>query len=247
MAASPLVSGNEVVAFVGTSGDGALLAADLQSGRVRWKWTEEGPGCSSPILANVGGVVQLVGQAREECIGVSPGTGALLWSIPFKTDYQQNIVTPVMLGDLVVFSGLRKGTTAYRIRNAGGAWKPDEVWHNPEIFSYMSSPVVVDGNLYGFSSRDKGQFFCLDGASGKTLWTSDGRIAENAAVVAAGNTLLALTSHGELLVLRADPRRFQPLARYQVADTPTWAHPAIVGNKIYVKDRTSLALWTIED
>ena len=244
MAASPLLCGRQVVAFVGTPGDGALLAVDLDTGHIQWKWTDQGPGSSSPILATLDGATQLVGQAREECFAVSPHDGKLLWSVPFKTDYYQNIVTPVVLGDLVVFSGLRKGTTAYRLRHAGGTWTPEEVWHNPDIFSYMSSPVVVDGNLYGLTSRNKGEFFCLDGSSGKTLWTSDGRTAHNAAVLAAGKTLLALTNDCDLLVLRATPQRFQPLARYQVADTPTWAHPAVVGNKILVKDRTSLRLWT---
>jgi len=35
---------------------------------------------------------------------------------------------------------------------------------------------------------------------------------------------------------------FQPVARYRVADKPTWAHPAVVENGIVVKGADSVAL-----
>ena len=32
-------------------------------------------------------------------------SGKLLWKVPFKTDYDQNSVTPVVYEDLLIFSG----------------------------------------------------------------------------------------------------------------------------------------------
>ena len=55
--------------------------------------------------------------------------------------------------------------------------------------------------------------------------------------------LLALTDGGELLVIEAGGQGV-PIARYSVADSPTWAHPAVVDGDILIKDRTSLARYS---
>jgi len=36
------------------------------------------------------------------------------------------------------------------------------------------------------------------------------------------------------------------IRKYHVAEKPTWAHPAIVGRNILIKDETALALWGLE-
>jgi outer membrane protein assembly factor BamB len=246
MAVSPMVDGKQVIAAAGVSTDGAMVALDLETGRVQWKWNGEGPGYASPIIAEFKGTRQLLSQSKEACFAIAPADGSLLWSIPFKTAYDQNIVTPVVFDDKVVFSGVGLGTTAYRVEKSGDGWKPNQVWHNAEISMYMSSPILVDGCLYGLANHSKGQFFCMDALTGKTLWTSDGRMGENAALLVAGKTILALTTNSELIAFKADPKGFEVVARYKVAETPVWAHPAVVDNKILVKDRTSLTLWTIE-
>ena len=46
-------------------------------------------------------------------------------------------------------------------------------------------------------------------------------------------------------MLRNSATAFEPLRRYKVADTETWAQPAFSGNRIFVKDVTSLTLWTL--
>jgi hypothetical protein len=243
---SPLVTSDLAVAYVGGRGAGALVALDPASGRTRWEYTGDGAAYASPILADVQGAPQIVTQSQTACIGISPADGSRLWSIPFTTSYDQNIVTPVVLGDRLIFSGLDKGTFAYRLQKSQGRWSPVEIWHNEEISMYMSSPVVVGDRLFGLANRRRGQFFLLEGATGKTLWTGDGRIGENAAILRAGEVLLALTTGSELLVLKPQGDAVTTVARYQVADTPTWAHPALVGNTILIKDLTSVAAWTAE-
>ena len=41
-------------------------------------------------------------------------------------------------------------------------------------------------------------------------------------------------------------RGLEPFRRYTVAHTPTWAQPAISGDRIFVKDVSSLTLWTLD-
>ena len=66
----------------------------------------------------------------------------------------------------------------------------------------------------------------------------------NAAIVTAGGLLFALEDDAELVVGRIRPSGFEPLKRYTVADSATWAQPVISGNRIFVKDVSKLTLWT---
>jgi outer membrane protein assembly factor BamB len=73
---------------------------------------------------------------------------------------------------------------------------------------------------------------------------SEGRQAGNAAIVRAADVVFSLEDDGELVVFRQGPTAFDVVKRYKVADTETWTQPAISGNRIFVKDESTLALWT---
>ena len=108
---------------------------------------------------------------------------------------------------------------------------------------YMSSPVLSGERLYGYSHRQKGQLFALDVTTAKTLWTSDGRMAENAALIRTGKVIWCLTTEAELIAFADTASKFEVLARYKVAETPTWAHPVILSGGVLVKDESKLTLW----
>jgi outer membrane protein assembly factor BamB len=245
-AMSAAVEAGLLIAHVGGHDEGALSAFDAATGELRWSFTGDGPGYASPIVVDVSGVRQVVTQTQQYIVGLDAVSGKLCWKVPFTTRFVQNIVTPVVHGDKLIFSGLDKGIFALRASRKGSEWMTETVWENSTLSMYMSSPVVLGDLLFGFSHRNKGQFFCLDARSGATLWTSEPRQAENAALVAAGEVLLLLTDQAELIVARASARAFEPLRRYTVAASPTWAHPAPAGSRLLIKDGTSLTLWSLE-
>lgn len=241
-AMSPLVDNGLLIAHVGGENNGALRAFDLETGATKWSWTEDGPGYASPVAIDAGGTRQIITQTQKHIVGVALATGQTLWKVPFTTAYDQNAVTPVVYKDLVIFSGENKGTAALRITKQGAAWQAVEVWKNPDISMYMSSPVLVGDTLYGLSHRNKGMFFALDAATGKTRWTSPPRQAENAAIIAAGPLLFMLTSEAKLIVAEASPAAFKPVRTFEVATSATWAHPVVLGDRVLIKDVQSLAL-----
>ena len=67
----------------------------------------------------------------------------------------------------------------------------------------------------------------------------------NAAIVNAGKLLFILQSQAELVIARANPTSFDVIRRYTVADSDTWAHPLVDGNRIFIKDAETLRLWTV--
>jgi outer membrane protein assembly factor BamB len=226
-----------LLAHVGTDDDGALIAFDPASGKPRWQWKGQGPGYGSPVMVGNG---QIVTFSAEKLIAVRLNDGALVWEMPFSTPYSQNAVTPLVHADTVIYSGLSQPVTAIRV--AGG--KPEKLWENKEVGMYMSSPVLAAGLVHGLSHRNKGQYFSLQPATGKIVWTSEGRQTENAMLIARGTEVFSLTTDSELHVMRATPRGLEQVRKYTVADSPTWAHPVVLGGRVLVKDKDSLALWT---
>jgi len=105
--------------------------------------------------------------------------------------------------------------------------------------------VLVGDAVFSMSPLNSGQFFWVDAKSGKTLWTSAPRQAGNAAIIRAGNVLFVLKDDAQLMVARPTPGSFEPIKTYTVADSATWPAPAISGNRIFVRDIETLALWTL--
>ena len=245
-AMSPIVDGDNVIAHVGGIGVGAIVAFDRTNGSRKWSWSGDGPAYASPVIGTFDGVRHLVTQTHSHVVGIAPEDGRELWRIKFTTNYSQNSVTPVVAGGLLIYSGLAKGTTAVRPVLANGAWHVEQVWQNADVPMYMSSPVEAGGVLYGLTHLNRGQFFAVELTTGKTLWTSPPRQAENAALTAAGDVVIATTTNGELLVIRRGQGAFDLVRKYEIAGSPVWAHHAHSDRGVLIKDAETLAYWTFQ-
>lgn len=241
---SPIADGATVIAFLGGNDAGALTAMDAATGAVKWRWTGDGPGYASPILATIAGTRQVITQSQNKVIGVAAADGRLLWEAPLKTPYGQNAVTPLVVNDVVISAGLDSPTIAYAITaGQGKGWAATPRWRNEQVSMYMSSPAASGSTIFGLSNKNRGQFFAIDAATGKTLWLGKGREAENASIVRAGNVLLLSTTNSELIIAKPSDTAFEEVKRYTIADSATWAHPAFEGRTIAVKDVDKLIVW----
>jgi outer membrane protein assembly factor BamB len=241
---SPLVDRGLVIFHVGGHNQGALTAFDVNTGETKWSWTGDGPSYGSPILVDLGGTRQIVTLTQTKFVGVDAATGSLLWERPFVSSSTTNAATPILYGQtLIVSNGGPAVAVAPTKQN--NQWVVENAWENADVPFRLSNPVLVGDMLFGLSTRNSGQYFGVDAKTGKTLWTSEGRQAGNAAIVKAGNFLFSLQDNGELIVARSSLTAFEPLHRYKVADSETWAQPTISGNRVFVKDLSTLALWTL--
>jgi len=197
-------------------------------------------------VAEIGGTRQFVTQSQNRLVGIRASDGALLWQVPLRTSFDQNSVTPLVVNGLVISSGLETPTIAYRVTRAASGWQTQEVWKNEHVSLYMSSPAAAAQAIIALSHRNRGQFVALDPATGKILWSTRGREGDNASIIRAGEWLLLSTTNSELIVARALPTRLEEVKRYAVADSPTWAHPAVAGRTIVVKDAERLIVWKVE-
>ena len=240
-ASSPAADGRLV--FVHTGNYDALTAFDRDTGAVVWS-TAGTFTYSSPLVVDLDGVRQVVSISQDHVVGLSARDGLVLWAHPFSSPYT-HAITPIAHAGRIVVGAQNMGIRALRPRRRGAEWVVDTEWRNDDVSPGMTNPVVIADTLFGLSERRRGQFFALDANTGATLWLGPPRQAENSAVVKTERLLFLLNDDAELIVARADRAGFEPVARHVVADSPTWAQPAISGDRIFVKDVDTLTLWTL--
>jgi outer membrane protein assembly factor BamB len=240
-AASPVVENGLVITHPGNYEP--LTAFDARTGDVKWT-AGDGGFFAAPLMASLGGVRQAITVTQSNVIGVAVGDGTVLWRFPWRGGMGGTM--PVLHEETVIVSGLDLGVSAFRPTRIGDRWNIETLWETKEVSMYLSNPVVVGDTLFGFSHRASGQLFALDARSGKILWLGPPRQAGNAAVVKAGSLVFFLDDDAELIVTSAESTAFEPLKRYVVADSATWAQPTVSGNRVFVKDVSSLALWTVD-
>jgi len=243
---SPILVDGVCIAHLGGKDNGAILAFDLATGNPKWKWTGDGPAYASPVLATVDGTKQIVVQTEKNVVGVAAADGKLLWQVASQPQGRfYNAATPIVDGQTVIYTGQGKGTKAVKIEKQGDGFAAKELWSNADLGTGFNTPVLKDGMLFGLS--DKGNLFGMNAKTGQAAWTDPTRRGGNfAAILDAGSCLLALPSNSELIAFKPGDKQYEELARIKVADTPTYAHPVIAGNRIFVRDQDALALWMIE-
>lgn len=252
-ASSPLIEGSLLIVPIGTTGneeqgdEGALVAYDKMTGEEVWR-VDGPPAYASPMAFDHGGVRQIVTMSDVSFFGVGATDGDPLWSLDFTTAFQQNTPTTVRYDGNFILSGYQWGTAAIKVEppaKTKGDWSVSEVWKTTDAELYMDSAVTVGDHLYFRSNKRAGTFVCLDPRTGETVWQGPGRWAAYASVIAVDDRLLVLTDEAELKVIGADPSGYRELASWEVADSTTWAHLALSGSRVYVKDEEHLAAFDL--
>ena len=244
---SPIVDGKRVVAHFGNDREGLLAALDVETGKEVWTQGKDGTCYSSPLLVNHQGVRQIIEWNHRALVGVESKSGRLLWEFPFPhTSHNQNMPTPSFHKGRVLLGGENRGVHGLEPQLKDGVWTVKKHWSQMKVALDMSSAVMNGNLLYGFSHFGRGRFFCLDPKTGKVLWQGPERTGENVMFLSIPGHILALVNNGELQVIAARRDRYEKVASWRVAETPTWAPPVLLQRNILIKDRETLTLWALE-
>ncbi|MGI5820128.1 MAG: PQQ-binding-like beta-propeller repeat protein [Armatimonadota bacterium] len=246
-ATSPLIIDGRAILHLGSDDGGALIAFSLANGEELWRWDGSGPAYASPMPLTIGDDTQIVTLGAEGLAGVSLDDGSLLWEIAFRQEGRAyNAATPIIEGQSVIYSGLGRGTHAVRIVAADDGFAVEELWSNTDVAVQFNTPVRVGDLLFGLSGG--GNLFCLDAQTGETKWVADERLDRSGfgATVGVGFAVLALPSSGELVAFEPTDAAYTELARMPVSETPTYAHPVLSGNRLFIKNERAVTLWTIQ-
>ena len=244
-AMSPIIVDGMAIAQVGGQGNGAIMAFDLATGNPKWKWADEGPAYASPALLTVAGTKQIVTLTEKSVVGVGVADGKLLWQIPFAPQgMAYNAATPIIDGQTVIYTGQGRGTKAVKIEKQGDGFAAKELWSNADNRTQFNTPVLKDGLLYGLS--DKGTLFCLNAQTGQMAWADTNKFGTFGAILDSGSVIIALTEKSGLIAFKPGDKQYEEMAKIKISDASIYAHPVIVGNRIFVKDQDAVTLWTLE-
>ncbi len=150
-----------------------------------------------------------------------------------------NILTPTVYRDSVFTSSYGGKSLLIDITKDDSGWHTKERWsHKSE--GYMSSPVIIDHYVYMHLRNQR--VICLDLETGEAKWTST-PFGKYWSLVASGDRILALDARGELLMVRANPEKFELIERRKLTEEQTWAHLGISGNQIAVRELNAISFY----
>jgi outer membrane protein assembly factor BamB len=245
-ACSPLLFNDLVITSVGGSGQ-ALAAFNARTGALVWKAGDFQQSPGSPILIEVDGQMQVVYLAGDAVAGFDPATGRTLWAYPHRTTASLNITTPLWLPSeklLFISSAYGHGSRLLALRQSGGKTTVSERWFNNRVRIHFSNAVRV-GNQVVASSGDFGPVFLsgVDVQSGTIAWQD--RSFSRAQVLSADGKLLILDEDGHLGLASVSPAGLQILAKARILETIAWTPPTLLGTKLFVRDRKTIAAYEL--
>jgi len=242
VSASPLILGGEVVVSPGGSGGNSLVAYDCVSGERRWSGGDGSPAYSSPLLATLAGVEQILVLNGDELSSHDPLDGSVLWHHPWPGQTER-VSQPVVVSEESVFlsTGYGVGGKLFRVKaDEAGGLGVELIWESLGLKAKFTNVVHRDGFLYGL---DDGILVCLDVGDGKRRWKA-GRYGHGQ-IVLAGELIVILAENGEVALVEARPDSHVEVGRFPAIEGKSWAHPALAGRYLVVRNDREAACYEL--
>lgn len=242
---SPLVDGNRVIVTPGGK-TGGMVAFDKMNGNVIWasKDFSDEAAYSSPIVVDVGGVRTILNFTSQSAIGVRANDGKLMWRHNSPANGTANCTTPVFADNKVFFtSAYGTGAALLGLTAQSGEVKAQELYFTKDMMNHHGGVVLVNGYLYGFSNN---VLTCLEFATGKRMWQN--RSVGKGSLTYADGMLFLLGEENQVGLAEATPSAYVEKGRFSIADTgrPSWAHPVVIGGKLYIRNQSSLTVYDVK-
>jgi len=241
---SPAVIGDLVVVSAGGPSGHSLVAYHKQSGALVWKVGDEPSSYSSPALAILAGVPQVLIVNPHSVVAHDPLDGHVLWSFPWGGD-DAKVPQPVPIdGDRVLIAaGYGVGCAMLGIAHDDhNAWEVREIWKQNRLKPKFTNLVVGDGFVYGLD--DGRTLVCLDLSDGKLKWKG-GRYGHGQ-VLMVDDVLLIQAENGEVALVEATPERHHEWTRFQAIEGNTWNNPVLAGRFLLVRNAEEAACYELQ-
>jgi outer membrane protein assembly factor BamB len=239
MCSTPLIVDDLLIVNPGAT-NASLVALDCATGRTLWTTPGMPAAYSAFICGEFGTRRQIVGYDQHSLGGWDVKTGRRLWQLVPPADGDFNVPTPVAVDGGVLVSTENNGTRFYRFDDSGRIIpKPAAVY--ADMSPDTVSPVVTCGRVFGANPG----LSCLDLRQGlKPVWHWESPVLENhLTLIADEERVLVITLSGELILLDGRADTCAIISRLRLFDdgVEVYAHPALVGTRLYVRGGTSVA------
>lgn len=223
----------------------SLVALNCKSGEVVWKTAGNGAAYASFIAGTFGGRFQIVGYDAGSLGGWDPRTGQRLWRLAPPANGDFNVPTPVEIEGKLLVATENNGTRLYGFQKEGRI-NPSPLAENEDLSPETCSPTMARGRVFGVGTS----LVALNVADNlKLQWVSeDACFNGHSSLIGDASHLLILTWHGELVLMDANSTEPRILSRTRLTDEDAeiYAHPALVGDRLFVRDATTIACYLLD-
>ncbi|MBC7854986.1 MAG: PQQ-like beta-propeller repeat protein, partial [Pirellulaceae bacterium] len=257
---SPLVDGDRVLCTPGGA-DAMLVALDKLTGKDIWKCKvpqvgpkgKEGAGYSGIVISSGGGVKQYVQLIGRGVIGVRASDGKYLWGYNAVANGTANIPTPLVDGDFIFCStGYQTGSALLQLTADGDGVNVEEKYFldATKLQNHHGGMVLKDGYVYCGHKHNNGLPICVELETGKVVWGGEerGPGSGSAAVTYADGNLVFRYQSGEVALIEASPSSYKLKGSFKpqfVGKSPCWAHPVVIGGRLYLRDQDKLMCYDV--
>jgi outer membrane protein assembly factor BamB len=248
-AGSPVIEEGLIILTANTYG----IALDKKTGKMVWisdKPPENlglkastGPHYATPVIYDYKGKRYAVITSYKGIHSVDVETGKVLWLYKWEPFRNIHVSDPLIFNGNV-FIAQYKERGSFLLDITGG--EPKVLWKNLNMSSDNSSPIMIDGYIYGVEGGievNQASLRCLDVETGEVMWEEDlnhpGR--ESGALIAADGKLIILEGDGTLRIVEATPSSYKEISSGDVfggekSFRSFWTHPVLYKGKIFVRN-----------
>jgi len=247
---SPLVVGELLIVAAGgpqRRGWVSLVAYHKKTGQKVWEGGQRQISYSSPVLAALGGVQQILIVNQDYASGHDVRTGKVLWEYPWpgKSATDANVSQAVAVPPDRVFlsKGYGRGAALVQlVPKDDGTLDAEELWRNSRVMRTKFTNVALrEGYVYGLSD---GILECVELETGRSAWKG-GRYGHGQ-LLRVGELLLVLAESGKVSLVEATPdRRNNVLGEFQALEGKTWNTIALYGPYLLVRNAEEAACYKL--
>ena len=234
------------LAVVTPGGENCIVALDKASGERVWSSRDYKAGAQygSCYAFTCQGVPMIATGTGEGIVGVDPASGRVLWSNPFCARNIANCPTPVFSdGYLFWANGYRKGGICLELTVQEGQVSAREAWTTKDMVCHHGGYIVHEGYIYG---NHNAGWVCLEIETGRKMWEESG-VGKGSVCFADGMLYLFGESGGKAGLATCSPDAMEMRGEFSVEGEGTsWAHPVVIGGRLYLRYDTNLYCYNVK-
>jgi len=245
--ASPLVDGNRVIVCPTGAGGPSLAAYDRANGRRLWAEGTEQASYSSPMIAELDGVRQIVLANAAGVAGHDADSGKSLWQFAWANGERINVAQPIItqwFNTVFISTGYGKGAAFFRVeRPENIAWECVTLREFPRAMkTKFTTPVYFNDHIYGL---DDGILECVVVIDARPRW-KDGRYGHGQ-ILLAGDRLIVQAENGTVVLVEPSSEKLIERGRIPALSSRTWNNPALSGRMLLVRNDREAACYELPD
>ena len=210
-----------------------------------WEGGDRQISYSSPTVATLAGVLQILSVNEDTVSGHEPETGRVLWEQPWAGNstgaMNASQAMPVLSDRFFVSKSYGGGAALYTIVDGASAFAVKEIWKSNRVMrTRFTNVVITGGHIYGLSD---GILECIRLEDGERVW-KEGRYGHGQ-ILLTSDAILVMTESGEIVLVDASPERHRVLARFQALEGTSWNNLALSGPHLLVRNAAEAACYRL--